>query len=336
MAMHASEAFVGDYLESFAGWAIRRNVRYKVHHNYSDLDLVALPTPDLNRERSLWLPADVPPAPVVVQVKWRKTFPYPLSSATDEGFAWWIIGNDKMLREAAQRAAGEGNWDLMLVAPRSTIDLAGEERAARASGILGTLKRADWYPTDAANLRSVRLVTLEEMAGQWARETDADASGWDETPFQFMTRLLGSAGLLNREVLHSVRRQVEAHARSSDALSADERAVLATCDWGSMKDVAKAYVERLARKWDLPQTSSTVSREYRAQSPEGDSVGWWLGRTSRPWWLGLVVIDGLVEFHYWPQGGDRVTTRAQAATSEAIRAAELAWIERCVQAPDEQ
>ena len=170
MAMHASEAFVGDFFESFAGWAIRRNVRYKVHHNYSDLDLVALPTPDLNRQRSLWLPTGADAVPVVVQVKWRKTFPYPLSSATDDGFAWWIIGNDKMLGEAARRAAGDAPWDLLLVAPRTTIDLEGAAREQRAARLLSKLKAPDWYPQATSRLRAVRLVTLEEMARVASRD----------------------------------------------------------------------------------------------------------------------------------------------------------------------
>ncbi len=173
------------------------------------------------------------------------------------------------------------------------------------------------------------------MASEWARETDADGAGWDETDFQFMTRLLGGADLLNREVLHSVGAQVDAHARSPDALQADELDVLACGDWATLKPIAESYVKRIAARWDLPQTSTTVATEYRADSPDGESVGWWLGRTSRPWWLGLVLVDGLVEFHYWPQQGARVITRAQAATAEAIREAELSWMESCLQAPDE-
>ena len=327
MAMHLSEEWVADYFEHYLGWAIRRNVRYKVRRNYSDLDLLAWPTPPTSymRERAIWLTRDGPAVPCVVQVKWRKTFPFSLASATDEAYAWWAVGNDKMIGAAASRLAEPGQaWDLMLVAPASSIDLQGDARYDRAALTLELIKSDGWFGPDARDLRALHLVTFEELARAWASDTDADRRGWDETSFAFAVRLLGFAGDLDSDGL--VEGQVESYLRSDVALDDEDIRRLSSGDWVTAEPTMQTYLERLAKAWELPFGKSGWSGPGHGTERGVEWKAWWHGRTRCPWWLGLRLREGRIVFEYYPMSGEAVLVEAIGQSEDDIRAAERAFV----------
>lgn len=302
---------------------MRRNVRYKLRRNYSDLDILAWPTPGASPEWAIWSRPGQGLVPTAIQVKWRKTFPYPLSGAKNDGFAWWIIGNDKMLGEAGRLLGSDKPWDLMLVAPRTTLDLPEDALQARARGLCEQLK--NWYRDETRCLRDLHLVPTEDLAVAWMRVVQANPSGWDETEFSFAARLLTGAGVVSTAMSASAAEEYLSHVRCGKVLSTEQLSELSSGEWARIESVASKYLKALSSYWEMPQTTTGWSGTW---PDSGNGKGWWIGRTSRPWWLGIVLTEGCIRFVYI-ENGKRIRETSASLKAEAIQDAEKNWLTRC-------
>lgn len=210
MSTHPSEDFVATYLEAL-GWAVRQNVRVKVHRNWSDLDVLA--TPLGGAERPAWVPSDAPLVPQVIQVKWRAVFGWNLAANPDGFTAYaWPERQHKVLRQAGDLCGGPFDWVFL-----STNLWIPADAAARATVDRHALARL--APVEP-RLRAVHLRTLEDVCDDWLARHARRAGGWADDPFTFLMDLLARSNRLK------VSDAIVASFRSSERL-ADLAGVLA-------------------------------------------------------------------------------------------------------------
>jgi hypothetical protein len=287
VSKHPSEDFVATFLTN-RGWATTQNVRVKLDRNWSDIDVFAVPT--AGAEVLPWqeLPAgSLPTLPLVIEVKYRGVFAWDLSAATARQVMsyFWPARRRRVLQHAARLAGG--SFDVAVV----TTQLWMPERSSALQRLEGeiTAKLQEKTP----EVSSVRFVTVEELAAEWAQHTLEQGAGWTDDPFSFLLRVLAQARLLDP-------------ARVASATFASQSGLASLSgmlsDWGADRDMditaegplspAYEYLRALAVWCDQPGAEPTPYSEEEWRGiyviPQRD-VKKWFGLLRHP--RGKITFD---------------------------------------------